>query len=66
MEAKTPDFESRLKRLEQIVKEMEQATASLDKNLSLFEEGVALIKGLETELQEAKTKVEQALKGENE
>lgn len=58
------DFETRLKRLEQIVKEMETSTVSLDKNLVLFEEGVVLIKDLESELQSAKLKVEQALKSD--
>lgn len=58
------DFETRLKRLEQIVKEMETSTVSLDKNLVLFEEGVVLIKDLESELQSAKLKVEEALKSD--
>lgn len=58
------DFETRLKRLEQIVKEMETSTVSLDKNLVLFEEGVVLIKDLESELQSAKLKVEEALKND--
>ena len=39
---KTQTFEEAIKRLEEIVGELEKGEVSLDKTLSLFEEGVRL------------------------
>jgi len=53
-----PDFESSLKKLEGIVQELESGDKSLEESLELFEKGVALAKGLTTQLEDAKRKVE--------
>ena len=53
-----PDFESSLEKLEGIVKELESGDKGLEESLALFEKGVTLAKGLTTQLEEAKRKVE--------
>ena len=56
----TPDelsFEAAIARLEVIVKTMEGDTVSLDESLSLFEEGIALVRRLSRELDEAEQRV---------
>lgn len=50
-------FEQALTRLEEIVKLMESGSAPLDKSLSLFEEGVGLVKFCTSELDSAEQKV---------
>ena len=50
-------FEQALARLEEIVKLMESGSAPLDKSLSLFEEGVGLVKFCTSELDSAEQKV---------
>ena len=50
-------FEQALSRLEEIVRAMESGTAPLDKSLSLFEEGVGLVKFCTKELDAAEQKV---------
>lgn len=52
-------FEQKLARLNAIVSELESGKLSLDASLKLFEEGNALSKGLATELNEAKLKIEE-------
>ncbi len=52
-----PPFEEALARLEVIVKTMEGDTVSLDESLSLYEEGIALVRCLTHELDEAETRV---------
>lgn len=42
MEAKKPTFEESMKRLEQIVTQLERGEAPLDESLALFEEGMKL------------------------
>ena len=56
-------FEQALSRLEEIVKLMESGSAPLDKSLSLFEEGVGLVKFCTTELDTAEQKVKILQKG---
>ena len=51
------DFEKKLKRLEDIVEQMEDGEVALDKSLSLFEEGVKLSKECHVQLNEAEQKV---------
>ncbi len=51
------DFEKKLKRLEEIVKEMEDGQTPLEKSLTLFEEGVKLSRECNSQLQEAEQKV---------
>lgn len=55
---KKNNFETSLKRLEQIVNEMENAELDIDKSMKLFEEGIALVKECSTKLNEAKKKIE--------
>ncbi len=57
-----PKFESNLKRLDQIVTELEKGELPLEQSLTLFEEGVQLSADCRKELQEAEGKVEILLK----
>ena len=50
-------FEAAIARLEVIVKAMEGDTVSLDESLSLYEEGIALVRRLSRELDEAEQRV---------
>lgn len=50
-------FEAAVERLEAIVKAMEGDGVSLDESLSLYEEGVALVRRLNRELDEAEQRV---------
>jgi len=54
-------FEEALKRLEEIVNQMEQ-DADLEKSLVLFEEGIKLVRFCSTKLEEAKKKIEVLVK----
>ena len=54
----TPDFETALKRLEEIVKKLENGELSLDSALQLFEEGIKLSRFCNTKLEEAERRVE--------
>ena len=51
-------FEAAMARLEEIVKAMEGESLSLDESLSLYEEGVALVRRLSRELNEAEQRVQ--------
>ena len=55
-------FEECLQRLEKIVQELEQGEVSLEKSLTLFEEGMQLSSDCRKELEEAEGKVEILLK----
>lgn len=57
MEKKKQTFEQALARLEAIVSEMENGTAELDSLLSLFEEGVSLVKQCKKDLDTAERKI---------
>ena len=57
-------FEKDLKRLEEIVAQMERDEVSLDDSMKLFEEGVKLSKRCTEKLNEAETKVSILLKNE--
>ena len=52
------DIERSLARLESIVSDMESGDISLEKSLTLFEEGMSLVKKCQTELKKAEQKVE--------
>lgn len=54
MANKEKTFEEKMVRLEDIVKEIDKAEASLDENLKLYIEGVELIKDIEKTLTDAK------------
>jgi len=58
MDKKQMNFEKSLERLEKIVSEMENADPDLDKALSLFSEGVELVKFCSEKLNETKKKIE--------
>lgn len=55
-------FEDHLKRLEQIVEQLEAKEAPLEQSLALFEEGVKLARACQTTLEDAKKKVELLVK----
>lgn len=50
-------FEASLKRLDEIVKQLEAGEVSLEESIVLFEEGTALSKLCSEQLEEAKLKV---------
>ena len=64
-ERKKKTFESSLARLEEIVRAMENGDAMLDESLSLYEEGVKLIKFCTKALDDAEQKVKILQKGED-
>ena len=55
--AESASFEKSLKRLEEIVSEMENADPDLDKALALFAEGVELVKFCSDKLNDTKNKI---------
>jgi len=55
-------FEECLQRLERIVQELEKGEVSLDKSLTLFEEGIQLSSACRKELEQAEGRVEVLLK----
>ena len=55
---KEQKFEESLKRLEQIVDQLENKEAPLEQSLALFEEGVGLARACQQKLEQAKKKVE--------
>jgi exodeoxyribonuclease VII small subunit len=57
-----PDFETALKRLEEIIKKLESGDLPLDSALELFEEGIQLSRFCHTKLGEAERRVEILLK----
>lgn len=59
---KAQSFEAGLKRLEQIVKQLENGDLPLDAALKLFEEGIELSRQCQKQLEEAENKVEILLK----
>ena len=58
-------FESAIARLEEIVRILEGGQAPLDGALSMFEEGVALVKLCNSRLDSAEQKVKMITLGEN-
>ena len=58
----TPDFESAMKELEQIVESMENDQLTLDESLKQFERGVDLSRICQNNLKKAEQKVEQLVK----
>jgi exodeoxyribonuclease VII small subunit len=56
------NFESALKRLEEIVQKLEEGNLSLDDSLKLFEEGIQLSRFCTKKLSEAEKKVEKLIK----
>ena len=58
----TPDFETAMKELEQIVESMENDQLTLDESLKQFERGVELSRICQNDLKKAEQKVEQLVK----
>ena len=58
-------FEAAMKRLEEVVKALESGDAPLDRSLSLFEEGTALIRTCTACLNDAEQKVLNVVKAED-
>lgn len=61
-ENETPNFESALSRLEQIVQRLERGELSLEESLVLYEEGIRLSRLCHTKLEEAEGKIELLMK----
>ena len=59
-------FEKAMKRLEEIVSNLESGSVSLDDSLKLFEEGIKLSKFCETELKNIENKAAKILAGNEE
>ena len=65
MTIKPKDFESALKKLEEIVKELEEGELSLEKSLERYEQGVRLARFCNAKLNEAEARIEMLQKDEN-
>ncbi len=61
--AKPKNFETSIQRLEEIVRQMEQGSVSLEESLKLFEEGTALAAACTKQLDEAELQVVRLMKG---
>lgn len=55
-------FEDSLEKLEQIVRRMEAGDMTLDESLKAFEEGIRLVRSMNTRLDEAERRVETLLR----
>ena len=58
-------FETRLKRLEEIVGELEGDTLDLERSLQLFEEGIACLREATSELARAEAQVQRLVEHED-
>lgn len=58
-------FESSLKELENIVRQLEAGDLPLEQSIELFEKGIQLSRDCQRRLEEAERKVELLLKSEN-
>lgn len=61
---KTVKFEDKMKRLQQIVSELEKDDIDLDKSIEVYEEGLKLSKELKDELSKFEDKIK-AINGED-
>lgn len=59
---KKQNFETKIKKLEKIVQDMEDETLDLEKSVKMFEEGIKLSGELTRELKEIKFKIERLKK----
>ena len=62
-EIKDMKFEEMLKRLEEIVRALDQVDTPLDTSLALFEEGTGLVRACTKKLDEAQQKVSRLTRG---
>ena len=58
-------FESATQRLDDIVKLLEKGNSSLDESLKLYEEGIALVRFCNTELDNAENKIKMLVSSGN-
>ena len=58
-------FESATQRLDDIVKLLEKGNSSLDESLKLYEEGIALVRFCNTELDNAENKIKMLISNSN-
>ncbi|MEK6545369.1 MAG: exodeoxyribonuclease VII small subunit [Nitrospinota bacterium] len=58
-------FEKALKRLEEIIEELEKGELDLDRSLQIFEEGIKMSRICSKKLQEAEKKIEILTKDES-
>lgn len=65
MAGKNLSFEQSMARLDEIVRHLEKGDMPLNDSLALFEEGTALIRSCEKQLDEAEQKVVKLRKGPN-
>lgn len=63
MKEQSMTFEQSIKRLDEIVHQMERGDVPLEEALSLFEEGTSLVKSCTKLLDEAELKIVQLTKG---
>ena len=61
----TVNFESSLKKLEEIVSKLEDGDISLEDSVKSFEEGIGLVKECQKQLSEAELKVKKLLESGN-
>ncbi|MCD6161475.1 MAG: exodeoxyribonuclease VII small subunit [candidate division Zixibacteria bacterium] len=59
------DFEKAMKKLENIIYDLESGNLSLDESIKMFEEGVELSKQCHKKLTETEAKVKQLIKTES-
>ena len=59
---KKPEFERSLARLEEIVRKLENTNLSLDEAMRMFEEGVALSRDCQKQLEQAEGRIEILMK----
>lgn len=60
-----PTFEEALRRIEEIVKSLDDGTAELDRSLELYEEGIGLVRLCSTMLDDAEKKIKILQSGED-
>lgn len=58
MSSPSPDFETSLSRLEQIVKQLDQGQITLEKSLEVYEEGIRLLRRCNSLLDAAQRRIE--------
>ncbi len=64
MNMKPKDFETSLKKLEEIVKELEEGELTLEQSLERYEKGIHLARFCSTKLEEAEKRIEMLQKDE--
>ena len=64
MTMKPKDFETSLKKLEEIVKELEEGELTLEQSLERYEKGIRLARFCNTKLEEAEKRIEMLQKDE--